>query len=96
MTPADYQLGPRVACGRRELQESWPADELRQRINAGMLTDLAGIGPATAQAIQQAAAGEEPAYLTRLLQEAPPSERTGLREALRGDCDSHSDWSEAA
>jgi len=39
-------------------------------------------------------AGEEPAYLARLLLEAPPPERTGLRAALRGDCHSHSDWSD--
>jgi putative hydrolase len=68
--------------------------ELDRRVSAGTLTELGGIGPATAQAIQQAAAGEEPAYLTRLLDEAPPEEHTGLRAALRGDCHAHSDWSD--
>jgi putative hydrolase len=71
-----------------------PPDELERLISAGTLTELNGIGPATAQAIQQAAAGEEPAYLSRLLQEAPPPEPTGLHAALRGDCHSHSDWSD--
>jgi len=86
----------RVRAFRRAAQivSNLPADELRQRISAGTLTELAGIGPATAQAIREAAAGEEPAYLTRLLQEAPLSEPTGLRAALRGDCHSHSDWSD--
>jgi putative hydrolase len=86
----------RVRAFRRAAQivSELPADELRQRISAGTLTELAGIGPATAQAISEAAAGEEPTYLTRLLQEAPPPERTGLRAALRGDCHSHSDWSD--
>jgi putative hydrolase len=68
--------------------------ELAERINAGTLTDLAGIGPATAQAIQQAAAGEEPVYLSRLLQDAAPPQYSGLRAALRGDCHTHSDWSD--
>jgi putative hydrolase len=85
----------RVRAFRRAAQvvSDLPADELSRRISAGTLTELAGIGPATAQAIREAAAGEDPAYLTRLLQEAPPPERTGLRAALRGDCHSHSDWS---
>ena len=73
-----------------------PASELQQRISTGTLTQLAGIGPATAPAIQQAAAGEEPAYLSRLLQEATPTQYSGLRAALRGDCHAHSDWSESS
>lgn len=68
--------------------------ELAERINAGTLTQLAGIGPATAQAIQQAAAGEEPAYLSRLLLDAAAPQYSGLRAALRGDCHTHSDWSD--
>jgi putative hydrolase len=86
----------RVRAFRRAAQvvSELPADELRQRISTGTLTELAGIGPATAQAIREAAAGEEPAYLTRLLQEAPLSEPAGLRAAVRGDCHSHSDWSD--
>jgi putative hydrolase len=86
----------RVRAFRRAAQvvSELPADELSRRISAGTLTKLEGIGPATAQAIREAAAGEEPTYLTGLLQEAPLSERTGLRAALRGDCHSHSDWSD--
>ncbi|HUB40887.1 MAG TPA: PHP domain-containing protein [Streptosporangiaceae bacterium] len=86
----------RVRAFRRAAQvlSDLPAEELRRRIGAGTLTELAGIGPATAQAIREAAAGEEPAYLTRLLQEAPVAERTGLHAAVRGDCHSHSDWSD--
>jgi len=86
----------RVRAFRRAAQvvSDLPAEELRQRVSAGTLTELAGIGPATAQAIREAAAGEEPAYLTRLLAEAPLPEPAGLRAALRGDCHSHSDWSD--
>jgi putative hydrolase len=86
----------RVRAFRRAAQvvSDLPAAELRQRISTGTLTQLAGIGPATAQAIQEAVAGEEPAYLSRLLQEAAPTEYSGLRAALRGDCHAHSDWSD--
>jgi putative hydrolase len=86
----------RVRAFRRAAQvvDELPPGELGQRIRAGTLTELAGIGQATAQAIREAAAGEEPAYLARLLQETPLPERTGLRAALRGDCHSHSDWSD--
>ena len=86
----------RVRAFRRAAQvvADLPPGELDRRIRTGTLTELGGIGPATAQAILQAAAGEEPAYLARLLAEAPPEEHTGLRAALRGDCHSHSDWSQ--
>ena len=86
----------RVRAFRRAAQvvSDLPPGELAERIGAGTLTQLGGIGPATAQAIQQAAAGEEPAYLSRLLQDAAPPQYSGLRAALRGDCHSHSDWSD--
>jgi putative hydrolase len=86
----------RVRAFRRAAQvvSDLPAAELEQRISAGTLTELSGIGPSTAQAIQQAVAGQEPDYLTRLLADAAPAEWTGLRAALRGDCHAHSDWSD--
>jgi putative hydrolase len=86
----------RVRAFRRAAQvvTDLPPAELADRISMDTLTDLAGIGPATATAIKQAANGEEPAYLSRLLQEAVPSQRTGLRAALRGDCHTHSDASD--
>jgi putative hydrolase len=86
----------RVRAFRRAAQvvSELPAGELERRISANSLTELGGIGPATALAIQEAASGQEPAYLTRLLQDAEPPELSGLRAALRGDCHSHSDWSD--
>jgi len=86
----------RVRAFRRAAQvvTDLPPAELAKRISAGTLTELSGIGPATAQAIQEAAAGQEPAYLARLLEEAPIAEHSGLRAELRGDCHSHSDWSD--
>ncbi|HEX9033092.1 MAG TPA: PHP domain-containing protein, partial [Streptosporangiaceae bacterium] len=69
-------------------------DEIERRIGDGTLQALPGIGPATAEVIIQATAGQEPAYLSRLLGDAPPLEPSGLRAALRGDCHTHSDWSD--
>jgi putative hydrolase len=69
-------------------------DELADRIRTGTLRALPGIGESTAQVIAQAAAGQEPHYLTRLLGEVPQAPDGGLRAALRGDCHTHSDWSD--
>ena len=71
-----------------------PSGDMDRRLRDGTLQALPGIGPATAEAIAQAAAGQEPSYLARLLGEAAPAAPTGLRAALRGDCHSHSDWSD--
>ena len=71
-----------------------PPGELDRRLTAGTLEALPGIGVTTAQVIAEAAAGQQPGYLTRLLEEQPPSAPDGLRAALRGDCHTHSDWSD--
>ena len=71
-----------------------PAGELERRIEAGTLRALNGIGDTTAQVITEAAGGQEPGYLARLLGDRPPPERDALRAALRGDCHTHSDWSD--
>src|SRR5580658_250698 len=68
--------------------------ELDRRIRTGTLAALPGIGASTAQVITEAAAGQQPAYLARLLDGRPPEEHDGLRAALRGDCHTHSDWSD--
>ena len=68
--------------------------ELERRIAAGTLEALPGIGATTAQVITEAAADQQPGYLARLLAERPPPEHDGLRAALRGDCHTHSDWSD--
>jgi putative hydrolase len=68
--------------------------ELARRIADGTLQDLRGIGPATATAIVQAAAGERPDYLVRLEAAYEPPPRSAMRAALRGDCHTHSDWSD--
>ncbi|HEX2771418.1 MAG TPA: PHP domain-containing protein, partial [Micromonosporaceae bacterium] len=73
--------------------------ELERRIRAKSLTDLRGIGPKTATAIVQAAAGEVPEYLARLEEayaELVPlaDDVAEFRAALRGDLHAHSDWSD--
>ena len=68
--------------------------ELADRVRAGTLRQLPGIGEVTAQVIAQAAAGREPEYLARLLDGGPPAPPSALRAAMRGDCHAHSDWSD--
>jgi putative hydrolase len=71
-----------------------PAGQLEQRIEAGTLQALKGIGDTTAQVIVEAARSEVPGYLARLRAEQPPAPPDELRAALRGDCHTHSDWSD--
>jgi putative hydrolase len=87
----------RVRAFRRAAQAvaSLPAGELEQRLQRGTLKDVAGIGPSTAKVIEQAAAGQQPDYLARVLAEAPPRPApSAMRRALRGDCHTHSTWSD--
>ncbi len=74
-----------------------PADEVAARVDAGTLTELAGIGPSTAAVVESAVRRELPERLARLEREyAGPLTEGGrdLRAALRGDLHSHSDWSD--
>jgi putative hydrolase len=71
-----------------------PRAELDRRLAAGTLEELPGIGPATSRAMAQAAAGSAPDYLTALVGERAVVTRTAMRAALRGDCHTHSDWSD--
>jgi putative hydrolase len=74
-----------------------PAEEVTQRVDAGTLTELAGIGPSTASVIAAAVRGEVPERLAKLeAAYAGPLTQGGrkLRAALRGDLHCHSDWSD--
>lgn len=74
-----------------------PTDELRARAEAGTLTELGGVGAVTARTVTESLAGEVPAYLLRLDAQAQEPVATGgeaIRAALRGDCHTHSDWSD--
>ncbi|HSR22433.1 MAG TPA: PHP domain-containing protein [Candidatus Eisenbacteria bacterium] len=73
------------------------AAELHDRVGAGSLTELKGVGKVTAEVVAQACDGRVPTYLQRLEQDADGPVTTGgagLRGALRGDLHTHSDWSD--
>ena len=73
-------------------------DEVRRRATSGRLRDLPGVGQVTETVVVEALAGDVPGYLAKLQDEAPaPADEGGaaeIRAALRGDCHSHSDWSD--
>jgi putative hydrolase len=85
-------------------------DDLDLLARGGGLKKLRGVGESTARCVAQSLAGQQPAYLRELESHAatgapdakaavpPIPELTGagaaLRAALRGDCHSHSDWSD--
>src|SRR5699024_9470508 len=71
--------------------------EVHDRVAAGTLRQLAGIGPSTAAVIEQASAGQLPTTLAELEETVGgPLVEGGeeLRRQLRGDLHSHSDWSD--
>jgi putative hydrolase len=73
-----------------------PVDELAAMTSA-RLQKIPDVGKTSAQVIAEAAAGGVPEYLARL-EAAEPTAMTGaaseLLGQLRGDCHSHSDWSD--
>ncbi|MGD9481956.1 PHP domain-containing protein [Streptomyces sp. TRM70308] len=76
-----------------------PPGEAERRARDGTLTRLKGLGDTTARVAREAVAGAVPEYLARLEEEAAAPEELGeaaqrLRDALRGDCHTHSDWSD--
>ncbi|MCP2254581.1 putative hydrolase [Prauserella aidingensis] len=73
-----------------------PDGELARRVSQGTLTELPGIGRTTAGVIAEAVQGREPAYLTDLESRGAPGIPDGgpLHAALRGDCHTHTDWSD--
>ncbi|TWV55505.1 PHP domain-containing protein [Streptomyces misionensis] len=72
--------------------------EVAARAADGTLEGLKGVGPKTAQVVREALAGEVPGYLRKLEEEAEGGAAEGpgsaLRALLRGDCHTHSDWSD--
>ncbi|MBL1103992.1 PHP domain-containing protein [Streptomyces sp. 5-8] len=76
-----------------------PEDEVAERAAEGTLESLKGVGPKTAQVVREALAGEVPGYLRKLEAEAGAPlgadvAGAGLRALIRGDCHTHSDWSD--
>jgi putative hydrolase len=75
---------------------SIPTDERADQVRDGRLKKTKGIGGTTFTVIQQAVDGQVPDYLADLRERAveAPVEGRELREKLRGDLHSHSDWSD--
>lgn len=74
-----------------------PAGELERRTNQGTLSELPGIGNATAGVVREALAGQVPEYLAKLLPSGEAALTEGgtvMRAALRGDLHTHSNWSD--
>ncbi|WP_437440554.1 PHP domain-containing protein [Nocardioides eburneus] len=76
-----------------------PESEVRERAEAGTLTELPDVGASTAAVIADAVAGRTPERLARAEEElgGPLTARgagEALRARLRGDLHSHSDWSD--
>jgi putative hydrolase len=72
-------------------------DDIAARSEAGTLQKLTGIGTVTARCITESLAGEVPVYLRRLeaTEDTPLDDATAaIRAALRGDCHTHSEWSD--
>jgi putative hydrolase len=73
-----------------------PEAELAAKIAGGKLTELTGVGKVTAEVITEAHQGLVPAYLQRLEERAEElaGQASAMQQALRGDCHTHSDWSD--
>jgi putative hydrolase len=85
------------AFGRaRTIVEGLDPEELRQRCSAGTLTELDGIGDSTGSVIRDAVLGVPSPYLERLERTTRVDHGAGseLVTALRGDCHSHTTWSD--
>jgi putative hydrolase len=80
-----------------EVVRAMPPQELAWRAGSGRLAELKGLGPKTAQVVAEALEGRTPGYLAALEAEAAAPLATGgrqLRAAVRGDCHTHSNWSD--
>jgi len=88
----------RVAAFRRaaETISALEPDELGHMATNKRLRSLKGIGEATEAVIVDALAGKVPEYLVKLEAEPQPFAVAGdaLRRSLRGDCHTHSLWSD--
>lgn len=74
-----------------------PPGELADRAVAGTLTELPGVGDVIARSVAESLSGQEPVYLRRLAATQGidlDAAAAALRSALRGDCHTHSDWSD--
>jgi putative hydrolase len=72
-------------------------EKLAELAAAGRLRQLPGVGDTSAQVVEEALLGRSPEYLQDLERSPGPvlsPEAAEYRQILRGDCHSHSDWSD--
>jgi len=100
-----YLLDRSMAPGRKaqafhkaaQIVDASPDGEIEKLATTGRVEDLPGIGKSTGQVIVQALQGEIPEYLKNLeADDDLPLTDAGqvYREALKGDCHLHSNWSD--
>ena len=92
---ATYRV--RAFRGAAEALGKLDPEQIAARSADGTLTKINGVGDVTARCVAESLAGEEPVYLRRLLatEDSDVGEAAlALRQALRGDCHSHSNWSD--
>src|SRR3954454_2753529 len=104
LTSVVYYLDRSLAEGRRigaymkarDLVDELGDDEIARIHAEGKLQELPGIGPSTGKVIAMALDGGIDDYLAKLDAETaiPLAEGTELRAALKGDCHSHTTWSD--
>src|SRR3954463_16085193 len=96
----DRELAPapkvKAFARARDLVDEMDPDELRKLHAENRLQELSGIGESTGRGIAEALDGKEPAYLTKLEETSaiPLGEGAEIRAALKGDCHTHSLWSD--
>src|SRR5215470_2239987 len=74
-----------------------PVEEIERHAAEGTLTSIKGVGDVTAKVVTESLAGTVPGYLASLEDAHPGPVTAGgaaLRALLRGDCHTHSDWSD--
>jgi putative hydrolase len=95
----DAQPAYRVRAFRRAAAsvEQYSLEELKRLAATGRLLELPNVGDVTARIVQEALAGQVPRYLTELQQAGVPKAADDVERllaALKGDCHTHSDWSD--
>jgi len=76
---------------------SLPAEDVRRMARQGKLKSIPGVGDASEQAVLEALAGKTPSYLEKIHDKAEAvlsDEGRRVLNALRGDCHTHSNWSD--
>src|SRR6185503_13038304 len=96
---AAAEPGYRVRAFQRaaEALAALPAEDVRRLALKGQLKSVPGVGESVERAVMEALSGKQPSYLQKIRQQTDVTLSDGGRavlSALRGDCHTHSDWSD--